>query len=179
MASYRWSLLVLMSLLLGSCVNFNRNDWPETIPPRQYFQCAYEADPVNQRYQDEQEYLNWIVDFYKGSLLYATGWEYVEEVVLDRIAPEQMVSRREQLQELGKAIASEWAKHNDVRRIDNRLLSLWASILQLSANEDELGRAIDLISQDIAAILSGELAPSAADDLRYQEKLQLELFESF
>ena len=166
-------------MLLQSCANFGRIDWPKTIPPRQYFQCAYEADSVNQRYQDERAYLNWVIDFYQGSLFYPSGWKDVEEVMLALIPPQQQASREEQFRDLGIAIASEWAKHNDVRLIDNRLLSLWGSILQLSVDEYQLARSIDVISQDIASIRAGELEPAEADESRYEELLELELFEGF
>jgi len=99
--------------------------------------------------------------------------------MLALIPPPQQTSREEQFQGLGMAIASEWAKHNDVRLIDNRLLSLWGSILQLSVDETQLARSIDVISQDIASIRAGELEPSEADERRYEELLQIELFESF
>jgi len=154
-------------------------DWPQNLPARQYFQCAYQADPVNREIQDESEYLRWVVDFYQGNLLYPSGWNDVEAAVLAITPPALRQDMQVQFENLGRRIAAEWSKDNSVRLIDNRLLSLWGSILQLAPDERQINLAITVIDADIAAILARQLDPASVDERRYEEVLEIQLFEGF
>lgn len=183
----RQCLLVLGAMWLVACASSSdkllSQNWPQMLPPLGYFQCLYHSDPVNQRYQSEEEYLGWIRVFYQGSLLYPTGWLDVEDAILVSTlvsAPAQ--ERRPQqarLQELGAVIAAEWARDNDVRLIDNRLLSLWGSTLQLATDGTQLTRYIDVIAADIEGILARQLDPAAVNPRKYEESLQIPRFEDF
>lgn len=177
-----FTLIVCCSLLV-SCVagrdNQRARNWPQTLPSLQYFQCSYQSDPVNQRYQSEEEYLDWILNFYQGSLLYPTGWLDVEAAILSALAPQDRRHQALRLQELGASIAAEWSRHNAVRVIDNRLLSLWGSMLQLAPGEAQLTRYIDVISADIERILRRQLDPAEINPRQYEERLQIQLFDDF
>ena len=191
MVLVRQCLLGMGCLLLVACASSGdrllSHNWPQMLPPLGYFQCSYQADPVNQRYQSEAEYLEWIRVFYQGSLLYPTGWLDVEEAILDSIKDPTLVSapvpdrhpQQTRLQELGAAIAAEWARHNDVRLIDNRLLALWGATLQFAPNGTELTRYIEVIAVDIEGILARQLDPAAVNSRKYEESLQIPLFEDF
>lgn len=174
---------MLCCLLLVSCVTGRdkllTQNWPRSLPPLHYFQCSYVSNPVNQRYQSEREYLDWVLNFYQGSLLYPTGWQDVEAAILSVLSPQDRRHQALRLHELGASIAAEWSRDNSVRLIDNRLLSLWGSMLQLAPDEVQLSRYIDVISTDIAGILERELDPADINPRQYEERLQIQLFDDF
>lgn len=186
--------LTLICLLAVSCTGLQDAAWTGISTPKTYFEAAYSADPVNQRFQSESEYLEWIVSFYEGSLLYPAGWQDVEETILALThsgAPAaataiefnegstEHAGHAEQLNELGAAIAAEWAKHNAIRLIDNRLLSLWGSMLQLAPDSLQLARTLDAVSADVHAILARRLDPGDVNPRRYEELLEIQLFDDF
>lgn len=177
------SIILICCILLVSCVSGRRDElsqnWPQALPSLQYFQCSYQLNPVNQQVQSEAEYLDWILDFYQGSLLYPTGWLDVEAAILAVLTPQDRQNQQTQLQDLGARIAAEWARHNDVRLIDNRLLSEWGSMLQLAPDATQLQRFVEAIAGDIALILAKELDPADVNPRRYEEKLQIQLFDDF
>lgn len=179
----RRCLILLCCSVLVSCVTGRGDrlnpDWPQALPPLQYFQCSYAASPLNQQYQTEAEYLEWILSFYQGSLLYPTGWLDVEAVILATLAPQDRQSQLSLLHDLGARIAAEWARHNDARLIDNRLLSEWGSMLQLAPDATQLRRYVESIADDIELILAKELDPAEVNPRRYEEKLQIQLFDDF
>lgn len=169
----------LLCLLLFSCVNRNLADWPSSIPQRQLFVEAYAADLGNQQRQSQQEYLQWIMSFYQGNLVYQSGWLDIEMIVLAAVDSEARDQLDLRLQDLGAAIASEWAKHNEIRLIDSRMLGLWGSVLQLVTNFEQQKRSIEIISEDVDALLSGSLRDSDIQEPRYERLLQIELFGGF
>ncbi len=179
MNTIKLKLISLTLLLLCSCVSQNPGSWPETIPQQEFFVDAYSADPVNRDRQTQQEYLGWIRSFYQGSLVYQNGWLEVEAAVLASVQIEGRDHLDSQLTELGVAIASEWAKHNDVRRIDSRMLGLWGSVLQLAANFQQQRQSIEVINDDVDALLTGSIGQSDIQDARYERMLQIELFGGF
>ena len=147
----------LLCILLFSCANRNLADWPATIPQRQLFVEVYAADFVNQQRQSQQEYLQWIMSFYQGNLVYQSGWLEIEMIVLAAAEYGDSDQLDLRLRDLGATIASEWAKHNEIRRIDSRMLGLWGSVLQLAANVEQRKRSIEIITEDVDALLSGSL----------------------
>ncbi len=169
----------LLCLLLISCVNQNLADWPLSIPQQQVFVAAYTADSGNRQRQSQQEYLAWIMSFYQGNLVYQSGWLEIEMRVLAAIDSDERDHLDLQLNELGAAIASEWAKHNEIRLIDSRMLGLWGSVLQLASNVEQQQRSIELITEDVNALLSGSLRDSDIQEPRYEQLLQMELFGEF
>lgn len=179
----RCCILVLCSLSLVSCVGmrggWHADNWPQELPALAYFQCSYQSDPVNQRHQTESEYLEWIISFYQGSLLYPAGWQDVQSGILALVLPREQRQQQLRLQELGAVIASDWAKHNAVRLIDNRLLSLWGYMLQLAPDNQQLTRYIDTIDADIQHILAGELDPVVINPRRYEDRLNIPFFDDF
>ena len=172
--------LVPILLLLAACATPNINDWPATIPPQRIFASAYDLDLDNQQLQTRAEYLGWILSFYNGSLVYPTGWTDIESMIVTSLdSPADLESLRPQLEDIGANIGIEWAKHNDVRLIDNRMLALWGSILQLSENTEQISQSIDLISEDIDAILEGELAKPDIVEARYDSAVDFGDFGDF
>jgi hypothetical protein len=172
-------LTILLSLSLFSCANQSLQRWPDTIPQQGYFAAVYAADEANQERQSRDEYLQWIMKFYEGSLVYPSGWLDVASTVLAASNPRSRSALDSQLAELGAAIAAEWAKDNDVRIIDNRMLSLWGSILQLADNNEQRLLSVEIIHLDVVNLLEGYLMPTEVREPRYESLLEIELFDDF
>ena len=175
----RVAALVVVLSILNACALNNIEDWPQELPDVEKFITAYEADIENKQYQDLNVYLYWVVAFYRGNVAYPTGWSDVEGIILEQseqgIDPEFSA----ELRELGIAIGSEWAKENRIRKIDNRMLSMWASILQIALTENRHREAVFLVSKDIDDLFANELQSQDIVDARYEELLGLELFGDF
>ena len=178
-SSRRPLFIVAVCLFLASCIGPNLEDWPDSIPQTQVFIVAYDADEENQGRQSETEYLEWVLSFYQGNLAYQSGWQDIQGYVYAAPAPEAEQELLEQLSLLGIAIGSEWSKHNDVRQIDTRMLSLWGSTIQLAPDFDAQKQTVAVIATDIDLLLSGRLRKQDILEERYADILGLELFGDF
>ena len=172
-------LIATVCLFLASCIGPNIEDWPDSIPQSQVFRVAYAADEENQARQSEAEYLRWVLSFYQGNLAYQTGWQDIQGYVYEAPAPEAAQELFEQLSLLGIAIGSEWSKHNDIRRINTRMLSLWGSTIQLAPDFDTQKQTVEVIAKDIDLLLRGSLRRQDIRERRYADILGLELFGDF
>jgi hypothetical protein len=163
-----------------SCVSdFDSSGWPEQIPAQDHFTTAYSVDQENGARQPRHEYLNWVIDFYEGSLFYPTGWLEIEDRVVAGFAAEEKPLVRLEVQQLGAVIAAEWAKDNELRMIDTRILALWGSILQLTVNSEQRSAGIELIGLDANGLISGRLTKSVITEARYANLLGIEPFGGF
>jgi len=178
-SSRRPLFIVAVCLFLASCIGPNLEDWPDSIPQTQVFIVAYDADEENQGRQSETEYLEWVLSFYQGNLAYQSGWQDIQGYVYEAPAPEAEQELLEQLSLLGIAIGSEWSKHNGVRQIDTRMLSLWGSTIQLAPDFDTQKQTVEVIAIDIDLLLSGSLSKQDILEERYADILGLELFGDF
>jgi hypothetical protein len=84
-----------------------------------------------------------------------------------------------QLAVLGEAIAAEWSRDNSVRRIDNRMLSLWGSVVQSAPTPEQQQMSVTVIQEDVDNLLSGNLNAVNIREQRYEEKLKIDLFDGF
>ncbi|MDA1370624.1 MAG: hypothetical protein O2971_07670 [Proteobacteria bacterium] len=175
----KFLLISVICLAFFACRSTNFEQWPVEIPDRNLFIAAYSEDSENQSRQSRRLYLQWVLSFYQGSLIYPSGWIDVQATVLANTLPPEREQLEQRLENLGGSIAAEWAKHNDLRVIDSRLLSLWESILQLAPEPEDRLRSIEVISEDIDDLLSGELRSADVHNARYEQKLGLELFSGF
>jgi len=171
--------VLIFCLSLSACLAPSIRDWPQGIPRQALFVEAYRADARNQQVQSQREYLEWIVGFYQGTLLYPTGWLDVEERLMQRTPRAERQALKSRLAALGLAIGSEWAKENEVRLIDNRMLSLWGSTLQLMTGFDQQMLAIDEIERDIDRLFVGTLQKKDVTESRYASNLGFEVFGDF
>ena len=169
----------ILAILLASCITPSIRNWPDEVPRQTLFVRAYRADVANQALQSEQAYLEWILGFYQGTLIYPTGWLDVEQVLLDSTEPEARPQLDARLEELGITIGAEWAKENDARLIDNRMLALWGSTLQLMQGTEERINAIELMASDIEELFAGTLEKRDIVESRYAERLGFEVFGDF
>jgi hypothetical protein len=178
-SSLRFVCLMHIAILCSACSLNNLEDWPQDLPEVANFVEAYNADPVNQQQQELGVYLYWVTAFYKGNIAYPTGWNDVESIILDETGDERDDGFSEKLLGIGISIASEWSKENAIRKIDNRMLTMWASILQIALADGKHRQAADLIAADIDALLSVTLDAADLNDARYESLLELELFGGF
>ncbi len=177
--SKRSALLSALLFTLASCVTPDIGNWPDSVPPQEVFIAAYAEDEENQHLQSQTEYLEWTLSFYQGNLAYQSGWEDIRDYVFDAPSEQERALLLAQLRELGVVIGSEWAKHNDLRLIDSRMLSLWGSTIQLAPDFESQQETVELIAQDVERILDGKLPREEIHEKRYSTILGLELFEGF
>lgn len=171
--------IVTACLFLASCVGRNIDDWPDAIPEVQVFRVVYEADEENQGRQSEAEYLGWVLSFYQGNLAYQSGWQDIQGYVYEAPAPEAGQELLDQLSLIGIAIGSEWSRHNDIRQIDTRMLSLWGSTIQLAPDFDTQKQMVEVIATDIDLLLGGSLRKQDILEERYADILGFEPFGDF
>ena len=173
------SLLFLWVLFLLGCSVTGPIFWPDKLPELAYFEANYKRDKDNQLVQSKADYLGWVVSFYEGTLIAPVGWLNLQSIVVEIAEPEDRLELGKQLTELGRVISGEWAKENDKRVIDSRLLSLWGSVMQLSDGPQVQAQAILLIEKDVNALLNRQLTPESITDERYEEVLGIDLFGGF
>lgn len=169
----------LLALLLNACFSLQVEDWPDNIPPSRLFVRAWQEDPVNQLVQPMDEYLYWVKSFYVGTVVYPRGWLDIKSELLALTNNDQQSSLAREIDALGIIIGAEWAKLNEGRLIDNRMLALWGSVLQLSLAENRELQAVDFIASDVARLLAGEIQKEDVVELRYANALGYELFDDF
>tara|TARA_B110000093_G_C12806258_1_gene340926 strand:- start:109 stop:726 length:618 start_codon:yes stop_codon:yes gene_type:complete len=179
LSSFRLLCLLQFAALVSACSVNNLEDWPHDLPAVESFVAAYDADPVNQQHQELGVYLYWVTAFYQGNIAYPTGWNDVERIILQETGDEEDEDFSEKLLDVGISIASEWSKDNPIRKIDNRMLSMWASILQIALADEKHRQAVDLIAEDIDALFSGDVDAANLNDSHYESLLGLELFGGF
>lgn len=170
---------LLLALLLNACFSLQVEDWPDNIPPSRLFVRAWQEDPANQLVQPMDEYLYWVKSFYVGTVVYPRGWLDIKSELLTLTNNDEQSSLAPEIDSLGITIGAEWAKLNEGRLIDNRMLALWGSVLQLSLAENKERQAIDFIASDVARLLAGEIQKEDVVELRYADALGYELFGDF
>ena len=153
--------------------------WPEKLPELEYFETTYKRDKDNQLVQSKADYLGWVVSFYEGTLIAPVGWLDLQSIVIEMAEPEDRLELGKRLTDLGLLISGEWAKENDKRVIDSRLLSLWGSVIQLSNDPKVQAEVVVLIEKDVMGLLNRQLKPEAIRDDRYEEVLGVDLLDGF
>lgn len=167
-------LLICLATLatLAGCSLFrpaiDSQAWPETVPDRDYFLAAYESDLANQKLQSKTAYLTWIIRFYQGSAIYRRGWnDLVPDVVHGIEQPEQQQALEQQLHSIGKKIAADWAKDNNVRQITTAHLATWGQAMNESVLHSEQIELVQQVARDVNRLLEHQLEPRAIVASRY------------
>lgn len=170
-AALRGLALALLAALLGACTGLQgeaRSRWVEGMPPIRHFVSVYRSEPALQGEQSLQEYLQWVVSFYRGSTLFPRGWN---DLVADQMAEsgpgEEASRRRAQLYRLGRDMAAEWAKANGVRRVDTSDLAVWGQATERAIEEGNIDATLDRIEDDLRSLLAGTLDPATITASRY------------
>ena len=149
----KYGLICFLGLTLCACRSADLPNWPPELPVQHYFVTAYQSDTKNKADQSQQEYLRWVISFYEGNLMVPTGWLYIQNVVVMSARPERKEEVEIHLTALGGKIAAEWAKANELRAIDSRMLGIWGSVLQLAKGPEQQHETIQLISEDVSSLL--------------------------
>lgn len=168
--------LLFTILLLAGCSSLPPEaDWPGDLPPRSDFVRAYQDDPENVERQELDNYLTWIIRFYDGNGMVGTSWKEVTHGIVHGLEGNALANARGRLHQLGKLIASEWAKTNDARVIDTGMLSLWGSVMLAADDAADRLVAMELISRDVHDLLEGKRHPRSITEPRYEKALAISL----
>lgn len=161
---------IALTAVLGACAGLREplSNWPPELPAANYFVSTYEQDSLLDEYQSLDEYLYWVRSFYKGTALYPHGWSDISEDILAATEDaDRSLERERRLATLGRDIAAEWAKANEIRRVDNRHLAVWSEAARRSVGEDNVDETFTKISEDLDQLLSEALDPEAITADRY------------
>jgi hypothetical protein len=142
--------------------------WPDGMPSRAYFLKVYEADEANKKIQTQEEYLTWIVRFYKGWELYRRGWiKMTDELVAQVDDPHQIKEVRYKVNRIGRLVSGEWAKRSDTRTIYLRHVSIWGNALLESLDRDQALPLINRVNQDVDDLLAHRITADIITAERY------------
>jgi len=128
---------IILLLVLTACNTLTTGqNWPSDVPDREIFVQKFlehrklkTADP-----KVIEAHLVWIVRFYHGTLIYPNGWNRASERFLASIDTQQEKEKMApRLYDLGIQIANEWARDNEIRRINSMNVATWGSALRTSA----------------------------------------------
>lgn len=165
--------IFLLLFLVSGCSTLRDssvNNWPERLPPAEFFVNAYESDPTLQEYQTLESYLYWVRAFYEGTALYPRGWNDVSQAILESTESAQdSAAREKQLYELGCEIAVEWSKETSINRIKSSNLAVWGNAVERSVGEGNVDATLARIAEDVQRLLSLQLKPDDITADRYHE----------
>ena len=163
-------LLIFCSVLISACSTpVSEEDWPSTLPDRNLFVNSWQLQKeAGHNDNSLDNHLLWIHRFYKGSILFATGWNDMIEIVLsslDTAAEKEEMQNR--LDDLGIDIVTEWAQNNESRNITSSTISVWGNGIRTAIENSEQFQYLDLIEKDAAALISGDLDAKVISRERY------------
>lgn len=154
------SIAAICFMLLSACSTHvpQADAWPKDIPSREFFVAHYESDAENKAGQDVDEYLLWVLRFYKGWELYRNGWTKVTEDSLHGVTdPALALEIRTKMGLIGEGIACEWAKNKKDRRILLRHVVVWGNALVESIKRDQELPLINRVLADVNGLLSSQI----------------------
>lgn len=112
-----------------------------------WFKARYEADAANKAKQTWKEHWDWVQTFYKGKTFPPVpGWGSREKDLVAK-APQA----RADVERIGRALASEWAKDNGVRKVSTNDLQSWGKRFTDAAKTPEgLAAALKEVEAELA-----------------------------
>lgn len=160
--------ILMLVLGLAGCANVpeQRTEWPDNLPPLNYYESRYAADEYNQQYQTRQDYLRWVKRFYTG-WGGVQGWFSIREQILADVDPADRSWMRTRLDKLGQRISAEWAKQSDRRAIVNRTVQVWINAAYEAGVHGDHARLVKQIAADVDALLADRLQQSRITLSRY------------
>ena len=164
------SLIFLLSILAGCTTVATDHKWPSDVPARKIFVDAFfdkrDLDSADSKILES--HLVWIVRFYKGTVLYPTGWNRVSDRFLASInEPAEKERMTKRLRSLGISIANEWAQDNNIRKINSANVSVWGSALRTSAEQGDQKNYISKVEKDVEDLIKGDLTSNQINYERY------------
>ena len=136
--------IFLTCSLLSTLVSAQTTNFETKLPV-----VVYQIPP--QLTPDEQK---WYKVFQEGNVL-SEGWVTISTNILMKVTPSQQKEQQEALYELGDKIGREWAKNNEVRKINTNMLKKWGKILADAATNqpEKLAIAIADVNSQVDAAL--------------------------
>ena len=165
-------LLMLMTLQACSIFQIEEENWPANLPEQEHFVNLYRRDTLNISFQNENEYLNWVIRFYQGTNLYPNGWLNISNHVIEKFADNASSAEeiKAKMHTLGLLISGEWAKNNKTRLITSRHVAIWGHALQKSTDQNEILTVLNQVNTDVEDLLSWKLSQQAITEQRYYEE---------
>lgn len=135
--------ILTFSLLLCSVTSSQASEAVASIGP-----SRLETSTMDAKQKD------WLEKFYNGTF-YADGWNDISKSILSKTPQHARETLAVLLEDLGFKIGAEWAKENDVRKIDTSMLKTWGDDLQKAAKKSPeiLSRLVAEIDSEVDKIL--------------------------
>ena len=98
----------------------------------------------------------WYKKFHEGTFL-VQGWKSRMKEILKGLSPPDKGEIQELLENLGKKIGMEWARENEVRKIDTPQLQQWGQALRKAKQKgpEALAERIRQLNKEVDQKLSG------------------------
>lgn len=162
-------ILMIITAVSGCSTISAMKKWPEEMPAKSIFVEAYnEQKAAGSNNNSLQNHLLWVKRYYLGSVIYPLGWNRMTEMLtdtLENINEKEEIRRR--MYTLGVTICLEWAKNNDVRKIDSAAIATWGNALQTATELREQSVFISKVENDVQALLDGDLDRKQIERERY------------
>jgi hypothetical protein len=171
--------LLLITTVLCGCVHQapKETSWPNDMPTRGFFVAAFDTDLVNKQGQDVEDYLLWVIRFYKGWELYRNGWTQTTEDSLINVKDPLLAQEiRTKMNLIGSSVAVEWAKSKKDRRILTRHVVVWGNALIESIKRDEELMLINKVINDIDGLMENKIHLDDVKAERYYAKDKDDIF---
>lgn len=170
------TMVIIAMSVLAACSAFAPNTLQPDIPFQAYFKQQYKASPDNAALQPLANYLGWIEQFYQGSPLQPQGWTDVVAACVAAAPVAEQAEVEALANDLGRRVAAEWAKSNQLRKIDTRMVTVWGIALQEAVTRTEVLSLLQQVSADVDALLSGSIDAAVVKSERYYEPVYNEFF---
>jgi len=98
----------------------------------------------------------WYEKFNKG-ILFFDGWQSISLVILEHCPLEKRYEIRRFVQRLGVLIGTEWSRQNDIRRINNGMLSEWGDRIKVAIKMEDKEMVLKVlheINSEVEGVLS-------------------------
>ena len=160
-------------ILVCGCITpqYIPGQWPTGMPAESFYQKMYDLDEENQKHQPRELYLTWILRFYKGYSI-APGWHPTEASIYKDMTDEQYRVMAPKMDYLGQIMSAEWAKSEQVRRINTGMLQIWAGVMRKALKIGRMGEVVDRVLTDVESLLRSETEPKAITFKRYKDLLK-------
>jgi hypothetical protein len=125
-----------------------------------WFKQVWGADAACGQKENWDTYWDWVQRFFLG-YMFNPGWFHdVNEVTLKITALNKRQNAQDELVNLGRKIAGEWAKPNTCRKISRNNLQDWdngmkAAVAHDSGNGDDIQTQIDSMGKIVDQLLAG------------------------
>lgn len=108
------------------------------------------ADPAKLSAQEKA----WFETFQRGTF-FAPGWREITARLLEKTPPNLQDEMKKALDLLGNRIGCEWSRNNEIRRIDNKMIAQWGSMLRQAAEQEpyRIPQVVAHLNRKVVALL--------------------------